>query len=73
MAAADTKRKVTTVRGQLDPRLLYDAEGLMRAAGIGRTKLMELRHSGKLRPLRFCGEGRSWYRGEDVIALMEAK
>lgn len=70
-AQRKTIRRMTTVRGFIDPRLVYDADGLMRAAGIGKQTLAELRHTGRLKAMKFCGQGRNWYRGRDIVRLME--
>ena len=52
------------------PDAAYDTNAVMKAAGIGRPKLMALRESGRLKPGRLDGEGRAWYRGCDLLSLI---
>lgn len=57
------RRKLKTI-GQLHPDCIYNADGLLRFAGIGRNTLAEIRASG-IKP-RQIGS-RRFYRGRDII------
>jgi hypothetical protein len=60
------------VVGVIDPRLLYDTAAVMAYAGIGELTLREWKKQKLLEGLRSAG-GRVWYRGSDLIRVIEGK
>lgn len=60
------------VVGVIDPRLLYDTDAVMAFAGIGEGKLRELKEQKRIKGHKGIG-GRVWYRGSDLIAVIESE
>jgi len=66
---ARRKRKLLT-EGRLDPKCLYNSDGLLKHAGIGKELLSQARADGV--GTRFIG-GRNWYRGREIIKWIWTK
>jgi hypothetical protein len=64
-----TERRNGDVLGVITPGALYDTDAVYAHAGIGEIKLREVRKAGLLKMKPY--NGRNWYRGEDLIALIE--
>jgi hypothetical protein len=57
------------VAGVIDANAIYDTAAVMNHCGIGRVQLIELRANGTLQAGK-SADGRQWYRGSDLIALI---
>ncbi len=65
-----TERRIGDVLGVIMPGALYDTDAVMRHAGIGEVRLRQERRAGRLSMRAY--NGRNWYRGEDLISLIES-
>lgn len=65
-----TERRIGDVLGEIIPGAMYDTDAVMSVAGIGEIKLREERKAGRLKWSQY--NGRNWYRGADLIALIES-
>ena len=65
-----TERRAAEVDGVIFCNAIYDTNAVLKAAGIGRVKLLELRKSRRLKTSRLDNQGRAWYHGSDLIALI---
>jgi hypothetical protein len=70
MRTRKTDRRAGDVLGVITPGALYDTDAVMRHAGIGEGKLLDERRAGRLQMRPY--NGRNWYRGEDLIALIQS-
>lgn len=66
-------RRMTEVVGVLMPGGMYDIDAVLELSGIGRAKLDELRHAGRLTAYSLDNTPRVWFRGSDIIALFTPK
>lgn len=66
-----TERRNGDVLGVITPGALYDTDAVYHHTGIGEIKLRAVREQGLLKMKPF--NGRNWYRGEDLIALIESE
>lgn len=66
-----TERRQGEVVGEIQPGAYYDTAAVYRNAGIGDVKLMQEREAGRIKPRKY--NGRNWYRGRDLIALIESE
>lgn len=71
MRPRKTDRRVGDVLGVIRPGELYDTDAVMRHAGIGEGKLLDERRAGRLH--EFLYNGRNWYQGEELIALIKGE
>jgi hypothetical protein len=71
MRPRKTERRMGDVLGVIEPGAMYDTDAVFRHAGIGELKLREERKNGRLKATAY--NGRNWYRGQDLIALIEGE